>query len=295
LRAPFSAGIVVFAFAIALAQATEKPTFEVASVKPAASPGSYPGGRFSPRGGPGTQDPGRITWSNAQLMTILMTAYDVKLYQISGPAWLDTERYDIVAKVPEGATIEQVPAMWRNLLAERFGMVLHHESKEFQVDEVVVAKGGPKFKETTLDPNASPATERSGGLKFDGNGVPEMNGSGFMMTTLAGPAGPVGYMVARAQGLSLLLKILEDRLRHPVVDQTGLTGKYDFGVQFTPDLSEVRLPLGAAPGPPSADAGEPWPNLVAAVEQQLGLRLVPSKAKLDIVVVDKAEKAPTDN
>lgn len=73
---------------------------------------------------------------------MLISAYDVKAYQVSGPAWFGTERYDIAAKVPERATEEQVRVMWQNLLAERFGVMLHHESKEFQVEELVVAKGG---------------------------------------------------------------------------------------------------------------------------------------------------------
>jgi uncharacterized protein (TIGR03435 family) len=78
----------------------------------------------------------------------------VKGYQISGPAWLASERYDIAAKVPAGATQEQVDVMWQNLLLERFGLRLHHESKEFKVEELVVAKGGPKLKETAQDPTA---------------------------------------------------------------------------------------------------------------------------------------------
>ena len=79
-----------------------------------------------------------------------MTAYDVKAYQVSGPAWLDTERYDVAVKVRAGATKDQVKVMWQNLLAERFGVKVHHESKEFQVEELVIAKGGPKLKETAV-------------------------------------------------------------------------------------------------------------------------------------------------
>ena len=124
-------------------------TFEVASVK--RTPPPEPNARVffgPPRGGPGTSDPGQITWTNAALRNILMTAYDVQTYQITAPDWMNTERYDIVAKVPAGATKAQVNVMWQNLLKERFGMVLHHESKEFQVDELTVAKGGSKLKET---------------------------------------------------------------------------------------------------------------------------------------------------
>src|SRR5712691_10581033 len=108
-RALLSAGIAIFACALAFGQATENLTFEVASVKTSPPVPPTGGVYFGPaRGGPGTPDPGQITWSYPTLKTLLMTAYDVKAYQLSGPAWLDTERYDIVAKVPAGATKEQV-------------------------------------------------------------------------------------------------------------------------------------------------------------------------------------------
>jgi uncharacterized protein (TIGR03435 family) len=227
-----------------------------------------------------------------------MTAYDVKNYQVSGPAWLDTEHFDILAKVPEGATEEQVKVMWQNLLRERFGVVVHHESKEFQVSELVVAKGGSKLKETTLDPNAPlppTPTERTQTIKMDKNGLPEMNGPGLRMMMQAGTSGPVGRMVGRAQPISELATTLGNQLDRPVVDKTGLAGKYDFSVEYTPDLSRMPLP---PPGPAPAaatEAGTPGSNLVSAIEQQLGLRLVSGKAKLDVVVVDKVEKTPTEN
>ena len=123
---------IVAGLATALGQAPERLTFEVASVKRSA-PVPASGGVFfgPPRGGPGTSDPEQITWTYATLKGLLMRAYDVKAYQVSGPAWLDTERYDVAAKVPVGVTKEQVERMWQNLLEERFGMTLHRELKEF--------------------------------------------------------------------------------------------------------------------------------------------------------------------
>lgn len=89
-------------------------------------------------------DSGRITWTYATLRNLLITAYSVESYQISGPDWLGTERYDVTVTLPSGATKEQVNVMWQNLIAERFGVMLHHESKEFQVEELVIAKNGPQ-------------------------------------------------------------------------------------------------------------------------------------------------------
>jgi uncharacterized protein (TIGR03435 family) len=283
-RALLGTALAIFVCSWAFGQAAENLTFEVASVKPAAVPAQGRGG--GRRGGPGTPDPGQITWNMPTLRVLLTTAYDVKNYQLIGPAWLDTEHYDIVAKVPVGATKEQVNVMFQNLLKERFGVVVHHESKEFQVDELVLAKGGSKLKETTLDPNAPPAVE-AGPPKLDKNGSPEMSGPGMMMTVDAGSNGPVGHMVAKAQPMSVLATMLGNQLSHPVLDKTGLTGKYDFTVEFTPNLPGAAAAAG--------DASDPGSSLAAAIQRQLGLGLSPGKAKLDVVVVDKAERVPTEN
>lgn len=276
--------IVIFWFALARGQTTRNLTFEVATVKPPAP--LVPGVRGGMHGGPGTSDPGQITWNMPTLRVLLTTAYAVKNFQLIGPAWLGTEHYDIAAKVPLGATKEQVNAMFQNLLKERFGVVVHHESREFQVDELAPAKGGSKLKETTLDPTAPPAVE-AGPRKLDKDGTPQMNGPGMTMMVQGGPNGPVGHMVAKAQPMSVLADMLGNQLSHPVLDKTGLTGKYDFTVEFTPNL-----PDGAAS---DGDASDPGSSLAAAIQQQLGLRLAPGKAKIDVIVVDKAERVPTEN
>src|SRR5690348_610778 len=122
---------LAIASCFALACSSFAQSFEVASVKLAPPPDAK-GGVFigAARGGPGTKDPGQITWNGATLTNLLIAAYEVKRYQIKGPDWLATERYDIIAKVPAGATKEQIPAMWQRLLQERFGMQARRESKE---------------------------------------------------------------------------------------------------------------------------------------------------------------------
>jgi uncharacterized protein (TIGR03435 family) len=262
-------------------------TFEVASVKPAVIPNGpvY----FGPaRGGPGTANPGQITWSYARLVDMLMTAYDVKNFQISGPAWMSTERYNVIAKIPEKATKEQVLVMWQNLLAERFGVVLHHEAKEFQVQELVVAKDGHKLKDTTVeDPDAE------GPPKME-NGV--LTGPGFVTRIQMGSGGPASaHTFAKAQTLSRLTVLVGSNVGRPVLDKTGLTGKYDFELDFTPNIPPGQLlPPGGSP-PPADTASEPGLSIADALQKQLGLRLVPNKAKLDVLVIDKAEKVPSAN
>jgi uncharacterized protein (TIGR03435 family) len=296
-QASLIAGFAVLACAPTFGQATENLTFEVASVKPAAPPSADGRIFFGSRGGPGTPDPGQITWTNATLKTLLTIAYDVKNYQVNGPGWIDTERYDIIAKVPEGATKEQVSVMWQNLLKERFGMVVHHESKEFQVDELQVAKGGPKFKVTTLDPDTPQAAPPSGPPKLDKNGFLDVQGRGMIMMMRAGPTGPSAQMVGKAQAMSDFVTLLGNQLNQPIVDKTGLSGQYDFQVEYTPDMSGMPMPPPGVEGRPAAasEASVPGSNLASAIEQQLGLRLAKSKAKLDVVIVDKAEKVPTEN
>ena len=295
-RALSSAGIAVFACATAFGQATKSLTFEVASVRPSAPVPPTGGVYFGPaRGGPGTPDPGQITWSYATMKAMLLTAYDAKNYQMNGPAWMDTERYDTIAKVPAGTTMEQVRVMWQNLLAERFGLTVHHESKEFQVEELVIAKGGSKLKETSWDPAAplppGPPQRKNG----------ELISPGVVLTIFPGPS-VKAHTVAMAQPISQLAAMLSGQRNHPVLDKTGLTGKYDFTLDYAMNLSALQLPPPPPgqpePGPagaPGETASDPGPDLAAAVQQQLGLGLVAGKAKLDVIVIDHVEKIPTQN
>lgn len=270
-------------------------TFEVASVK--RSPPVSPSQQVffgPPRGGPGTADPSQITWTYATLKSVLMRAFDVSSYQISGPDWLDSDRYDFIVKLPQNATKEQVQAMWQSLLAERFGMALHHEPKEFQVSELVIAKGGHKLRETAID---AVALLETGPPKIEGG---KLNGPGLVTMIRIGTDAPHAVATARTQPISQLTTMIANQLKRPVLDKTGLTGRYDFEFEFTVNL------IGVPPPPPelrptvvggdvSDRASDPGSDIGTALQKQLGLRLVTSKAKLDVIVVDKAEKVPTEN
>jgi uncharacterized protein (TIGR03435 family) len=220
---------------------------------------------------------------------MLVTAYGVKAYQISGPEWMATQRYDVVAKVPAGATKEQVSMMWQDLLTERFGVVLHRESREFSVEELVIAKTGSKLKETAEDLSV-PSLPGPPQLK-DGTLV-----SAGLVTMVYPGAVRKAHSMARAQPIAKLTEMLGNYLNRPVVDKTGLTGRYDFTLDYS--LSGMPPPPGqAAPEPaaPADSASDPGPDLVGAVQRQLGLSLVRSRAKLDVLVIDKADKAPVAN
>jgi len=297
-RVLLAAGGLFLAHAALPAQTSDGLTFEVASVRH--SPPPDPNGRVffgPPRGGPGTRDPEQITWTNAALRNVLITAYDVQIFQINAPDWFSTERYDIVAKVPPGATKERVNVMWQNLLKERFGMVLHRESREFSVDELTIAKGGAKLQKTDLGPDPDPFSPAAGPEKRDKNGFPEMNGYGAIISVFPTATGATATMRAKGLTLSDFATRLGQQLRHPVIDKTGLTGRYDFTLEYTPDLSSLppfpRPPGGTAA--PNEAASDPGSTLATAVEKQLGLKLTSGRAKLDVIVVDRAEKDPTAN
>jgi uncharacterized protein (TIGR03435 family) len=272
-------------------------SFEVASVKLAAP---QPGGRgmTTVTGGPGSPDPERASYTNITLKNLLMTAYAVKQYQIAGPAWLDTEHYDIIAKVPPDSTKEQFSQMLQNLLAERFQLALHHESKEFQGYGLVVGKNRPKLKESAMDANAPSATPPTPGPpKLDQNGFPRLDRSGMIVMMTVEKGIPQSRMVAKDQSLAQLALMLGNQLGSPVLDQTGLAGKYDFKMAYDPRGSIIAAsqssPPGAAPAPLSDDPSEP--DIFSALQEQLGLKLEARKVLLDVLVIDRADQAPTEN
>ena len=317
LRAIMGAGLVVFASGVAFAQTAENsPTFEVASVKPAAP---ITGNRIMVmiRGGPGSPDPGQITYSNVTVKNVLTNAYGVKSFQITGPGWLDSERYDIIAKLPRGATKAEFMVMLQNLLAERFKLTLHREKKDLPMYALVVGKNGPKLKESAdapapkdgEAPNADgPLAERQ--LKMGKDGFPVLppgaGGRGSMAIMLVNGN---ARMTATKQPMAGLAEMLSGQLDLPVVDMTGLTGNYDYTLSFAPEggmavKAGILAPPPAGPPPgeggpgmPAASApdGEASSNLFTALQEQLGLKLEQRKGPVELLVIDHLEKAPVEN
>ncbi len=316
----------------AMAQAAdEQVTFEVASIKPAApmQPGRMTMGTH---GGPGSDDPGHLNYNNLSLKNMLVNAFGVKGYQISGPSWLDSERFDMVAKVPQGATKQQVRIMMQNLLKERFKLAVHHETKDLPMYALVVGKGGPKMKESPEDPPPS----ATGGPNDDAPKAPDPADlakavraslgpdgmirlpagmgpkTGCMIMMMASPGGMKSHMQCTKETMTALAEQLSNQMDRPVNDNTGLTAKYDLVLDFAPDenrMAAMMPPGGAsammshdvASGPgPMAGAKEPpetvaVPPLPAAVQEQLGLKLEQKKGPVDLIVIDKIERVPTEN
>lgn len=261
-------------------------SFEVASVRRAASPPAGAGVRDSARGGPGTSDPGQVTYTNLRLKDLLLTAYGLKDYQISGPGWLDSERYDIAAKIPAGTNQEEFARMLQNLLTERFKLKLHRESRELLLYELAIAKNGPGLKPAATDPNAAPAPPAVPGSPpaLGTNGFPRVQ-PGHSATVVAD--GRI-RLAARKVPVAKLADLLANQLGRPVVNRTGLTGDYDYTLEFSPE--------GLARGTSAAAAADPdVPSLPTAVQKQLGLKLERKKGPVEVLVVDHAEQTPTEN
>jgi uncharacterized protein (TIGR03435 family) len=286
--------LALSSLAIAFGQSHNAPAFEVASVKPSLPPA--PGARVfygPPGGGPGTSDPERITWKAASLLSILMAAYDVQGFQINAPDWAPTTRYDIIANVPAGTIRPQVPVMWQTLLRDRLGVTVHHAPRQFQVYELTVARDGPKIKATDLPSGAEPFDFAAGSPRFGANGALDISGTGSVVTVMPGGTGVSARLAAKGFTMPELAGRLGGWTSHPIVDRTGLAGRFDFVLEFTPDMSRNQLPPGLS-APPST-ATDPGSDVAYAIEKQLGLKLTEGKAMLDVVVVDHAEKVPTEN
>jgi len=247
-------------------------TFEVASIRPS-GPKSVRGSE----GGPGSEDPARYTFGRANLIDFILVAYHVESLQVASKLPLDADEFDLAARVPAGATRDEFRIMLRNLLAERFHMKLHMESREFPAFEMVLAKGGTKLGTDTATGLAS--EDDFPQLTPGKPGLMAQNSArrGHMLTRIRGQQQPVSRLAA----------ILRSAEPHPVVDKTGLTGKYDFALEFSNDLSSGTE--GVAAEPPGA------PDLNTAMREQLGLQLVAKKLPFDVVVVESFNRLPTEN
>ena len=255
--------------------------FEVASVK-AAAPGSRPVGvplsgpiaemmGFS--GGPGSKDPGRIDYRAVSLKMLLVKAYQVRAEQISGPEWMATERYDIAAKVPLDTDAEGFRLMLQKLLAERFQISLHRETKELPVYFLTVAKKGPKFKPPEEAPVYKDDAERTAAMRAKTEAMMAERMRGGQRR----PGHNFSLSGATTQRLAAMLSANVDRA---VIDRTHIEGKYSFALEWDAENAHVE---------------DPGPSIFTAVQEQLGLKLEPGKEQTELIVIDKVEKTPTSN
>lgn len=234
------------------------PEFEVASVKPNRSADAENGkGTWKATKG----DEIKITIRNTSLRACIQQAFGVKDYQIVGPDWLKSERFDIVATASH-ASKEQFGPMLQALLKERFKMELHQEPKELPVYTLVVGKNGPKIHEVPREGQA---------------GVWE----------------GVGKLTIKKMSMAQFAEALSRQMDRPVVDKTGLTGVFDFSLDYTRQETRTRLTDEGQPAS-TPDLGSS-PSIFTALQEQLGLKLEGRKEPVAILIIDHAEKEPTED
>ena len=248
---------------------TPAPSFEVASIKPNKSDDMRMMLRITPDG---------LSAAGMSAKFLIEFAYDIKDFQISGgPGWLDSEKYDIdakmdeatieaIKKMPREQAVEQRRLMLQSLLADRFKLKVTHSSKELPVYALVVAKNGPKLTHSADTPPGSTPRNQ---LRFTPG---ELSGMGVP--------------------ISLLVNQLAREVGRQVVDKTGLQGNYDFTLRFT---SEQRLGPPGGPGGPGASGDAPppdssGPSVFTALQEQLGLKLEPQKGPVELLIIDSIEK-----
>jgi uncharacterized protein (TIGR03435 family) len=276
--------------AAAFSQTPPAPEFEVASIRPSAP--------FSGRVNLHLQiDGAQVHGTWFSLKDYVAMAYRLKDYQVVGPPWIGSERFDIAAKLPSGATREQIPEMMQALLADRFRMKMHRENRDFPVYALVVGKGGLKIKESadaagnTDTPQAGINVNVSGGR--EGTTVNLGQGAYFTIGN--------NRFEARKLTMTVFADSLARFVDRPIVDMTGLKGAYDFTIEFTPEDFRAMMVRGAVTAgvnlPPEALRlleGGPGDSMFGAVER-LGLKLERRKTPVPVVVVDEVSRTPGEN
>jgi uncharacterized protein (TIGR03435 family) len=332
----FAVGLLLAAGAIFGQTTTRNPAFEVATVKPsppvdmAKLAEQIRAGKM-PRFGPHV-NASQAEYTYMSLKELIATAYTVKQYQITGPAWLATDRFDIVAKLPDGASKDDAPKMLQALLEERFKLAAHRDTQEHPVLALVVGKDGPKLKESpaTAEPIDENAPLKPGETQMDGpNGPIRMTRNDDGSETMnMGAKGKLTVKVdAQAQTMHLESSMVTmagfadmlTMLTHiaggggrQVVDMTDLKGNYQVALDIS--LAEVTAMAQAAareaginmPMPPASGGGENNSPASAASEpsggssvfasvQKLGLKLEKRRAPVEQLVIDHVEKTPTED
>jgi len=229
--------------------------FEVATIKPVDPGKKAP--RFITM-----QGPHRFIEKDYTLKLLIAAAYDLNPRTISGgPGWIDSDHYDIVALTPGDVqpSRDKQMSMLRTLLADRFKLAFHREQKDFSIYVLDIAKDGPRLKKSTAPPDTAPA---------------------LISTVYPQHVLLPARNATMGEFASLLQRAILDR---PVVDKTGLSGKYDFDLEWAPDESQFGGEL------PPAPADAPSPPFFTAIQQQLGLKLKATRGPIEALVVDTAE------
>lgn len=257
-------------------------TFTVASVKPSQLPPPGAG-----RQGGSLNEHGRLRFPAVTLKTLLMLAYDVKDFQIVGPNWLGDERFAVEATMPADTTQDQTRTMLRNLIADRFKTEIHRENRPLPIYSLVIAKSGLKLPNTP-----PPRPKQVGDSPFATDGFPVVppEFTGIMTFVINSQA----KITAQQATMRELATELERRLGVPVRDETQLTDKFDFILKFSPE--GLTGPGGQfVPVTTGLDVQGPQTDIFSALQSDIGVKLESKRGPVEMIVIDHAEKVPTDN
>ena len=270
-----------------IGQQPERPqTFDVVSIKP-----SQPG---APNRLPRVT-PGRVELFNTTLRRLIGSAYSRFPFDtraiVGGPSWIDSERFDIVAtmerppQIDSTKMLDELNVMLRALLEQRFGVKTHNEQREGDVYTLTYARSdrkiGASFRQV---PDACTAALK----ELTGGAPPAPPRSGPPPCSFGGPP---GKLIGTGVTMLMFVNVLSGIAGRPIVDRTGLTGSFDFELNFDPS-SAAEPPPGATPGPQPTDDSKP--SIFSALQEQLGLKLEPARGLIDVLVIDSAER-PTPN
>lgn len=247
----------------------QSQSFEVASLK-LSTPQSV-------RGSAGGAGKSQYSFHRGSLMDFIAIGFDVDYRQIAGKTDLDKLAFDLDAKLPPGTTRDQVHAMLRNLLAERFHLKHHMETRDFAGYELIVAKTGSKLLPEGTAPEHQEDFPDLSLNRADMRSVHRRMDNGYLLVRMRG----------RLQTTAKLAEWLQPPDDGPVADKTGLTERFDFALEYTQELAN-GLPDTAAQPPVI-------PDLFSALQQQLGLQLVRKKIPLQVVVIESVDKLPSGN
>jgi len=232
------------------------PAFEVAAVRP-----SDPASQISIR-----RSGDRLNTTNTSLEMLITWAYDIRNDRLLGkPKWLDSARYDIAAKAGESLAPGLLQRMMQSLLAARFQLAIHRETRELPMYAMVVGKNGAKVH----------LTEAKG----------DAGQSPFSMTAR-------GHLTGSQVTAAMLANVLSNQLGRSVQDETGLKGVFDFELEWEPDADAQSAGVDDAPAFADARTG---PSIFTAIQEQLGLKLEPRKGPVEVIVIDHVESSPTEN
>jgi uncharacterized protein (TIGR03435 family) len=242
-------------------------------------------------------DGAQVRFTQTSLRDLIRIASAVRDYQIEAPSWLASARFHVSGKVPDGCTQAEVPAMLQALLAERFGLKAHHASKELAVYALVARGGERKIKQSPREPGDDERANAPQQVKLAGGGgrggVVDYGGGSYF-------ALPHYRMEGRKLTMEVFASLLGNMTDRPVLDRTGLAGRYDFDVEFgEEDYDALTIRAGMSIGEAAsqrdlqqlASTGDPLPKAL----RRLGLDLKPARGRVDVVVVDEIRKDVTEN